>query len=396
MTSRHIRISGLIAVLIAAPLASPLVAQSSQTTGTVRGVVTSKGGAPIVGATVVLQNQETGFMRTIRTDAKGSFQAPLLPVGPYTSTLTAEGMKSQKNDKLVVSLGGTTSLNLAMESAVASATVEVVASAQSLDAHQVNSVSTVDAKLVENIPLVTRNFQDLVRLTPGSVAGPGNPPRLMVGGARQIMNNLQIDGAGQNSNFFGEQRGGAIIPFVFGADTIKELQVITNGYDAVYGNAAGAVVNAITKSGTNELTGSTLYQIRNDSWQALAKPVPFDPNGVNNTTTSRTRVGNSFNANFNIGGPIIKDKLHYFIGVETYKKNLGAKPGFPTRSGAVGNTDPDVTAFMASSLYNVITGKTGLTPRPGRRQPPHRRPGPHLQSADQEHVLLRSPGLRTE
>lgn len=341
------------AVLAVTSLAFSVVAQAqgSQTTGAIRGKVTAKSGGALARASVTIRNLETGYARNLVTDASGEYQASLLPTGPYSISVSATGMKTMADDRSTVTLGEASVRNFTMDQMDASATVEVVGF-QSIDTQQVNSVSTVDAALVQKVPLVSRNFIDLVRLTPGAVAGPGNPPRLMVEGARQIMNNLQIDGATNNSGFFGEQRGGAIIPFVFGADTIKEIQVITNGYDAQYGNAAGAVINAITKSGTNEFGGSALYLIRNDSWQAKAHPVPFDQFGTLNTDKSLTRVGNSFNADFTVGGPIVKDKLFYFVGVETYKIDQQAKPAFS----AISALDAaSFSAFQGSGLYNVFT-----------------------------------------
>ncbi|HEX7552143.1 MAG TPA: hypothetical protein VF378_01210, partial [Geothrix sp.] len=134
------------------------------------------------------------------------------------------------------------------------------ASVFSLDTTQINSVTAIDSELVESIPLNGRDFTNLVQLTPG--AAPTDVGTTFMEGARGIQNNLTIDGASYNSGFVGEQRGSTRIPFTFGADTIKELQIITNAYDAQYGNAAGAVISAVTKSGTNEFGGSTLYQIR--------------------------------------------------------------------------------------------------------------------------------------
>ncbi len=345
MRSRNLRILTALSLAVAAH------AQSSDTSGAFRGRVNlAKGGAP-ASANLYLRNVDTGLTRSAKTGADGSFSIGLLPVGTYKVTVKALGMKTIE-DQIRVSLGDAASRAYRMDEEMAAATVEIVATAQTLDATQVNSVSTVDEKLVQSIPLVSRNFMDLVRLTPGAVAGPGNPPRLMVGGARQIMNNLQIDGATNNSSFFGEQRGGAIIPFVFGADTIRELQVITNGFDVQYGNAAGATINAITKSGTNDFGGSVLHLVRNDSWMAKAKATPFTPAGsLQNTPAQLTRSGNSSNTNLTVGGPIMKDKLFYFVGIETFKTELGAKPAWNT----VGATAQDLSDFAGSGFLDIFT-----------------------------------------
>ncbi|HJV91585.1 MAG TPA: TonB-dependent receptor [Holophagaceae bacterium] len=355
MRSRQLRILTALSLAVAAH------AQSSTTAGAIRGTVANKKGAAASGAHVMVRNIETGLTRNVSTSPSGEFSFPLLPVGNYEITINAPGLKSIKDTNVRVTLGQNTVLSFALDAAEAAATVEVVAAAESLDSRQVNNVSVVDEKLVQSIPLVTRNYTDLSKLNPGVTSGQSG--RTIVEGGRQIFNNLQIDGAGNNSAFFGEQRGGAVIPFAFGADTIKELQVITNPFEAKYGNAAGAVINAITKSGTNEWTGSTLLSIRNDSWMARVKPVPYDPNGTTNTKTGLTRTGNSTNENFNVGGPIIKDRLFFFAGAESYETNRGITPNFaPTSTVAgSGNTLADFTAFAASNLFNVITTTDGHT-----------------------------------
>ncbi|MDE3245248.1 MAG: carboxypeptidase regulatory-like domain-containing protein, partial [Acidobacteriota bacterium] len=203
MTSRHIRFSGLIAVLIAAPLASPLMAQ--QTSGAVRGQVKSKKGGVVANAGLVLRNAETGFSRTLTSDAQGNYHFSLMPVGVYELSITAPGMRTMRNSAVQVSLGQTTVLNFTMDSAEASTTVEVVAVAANLDTQQISTNASVDEKLVEAIPLNGRDFTNLVNLTPGTAYDPDNN-RVSVEGARGIQNNLTIDGASYNSNFFGEQR----------------------------------------------------------------------------------------------------------------------------------------------------------------------------------------------
>ncbi len=350
MRSRNLRILTALSLTVAAAYS-----QGSDTTGAFRGKVSSVKGGALAGATIQLRNLETGLTRTAQTGADGSFSIGLLPVGTYKVSVKAPGLKSV-DDQIRVSLGEAASRNYRMDEELAAATVEIIAAAQQLDAAQVNSVSTVDENLVQSIPLVSRNFMDLVRLTPGAVAGPGNPPRLMVGGARQIMNNLQIDGATNNSSFFGEQRGGAIIPFVFGADTIRELQVITNGFDVQYGNAAGAVINAITKGGTNDFSGSVMHLVRNDSWMAKAKPTPFATSATSNSTANLTRVGNSTNSNITVGGPILKDKLFYFVGIETYKTERGATPSWSTS----GSYNAERTALGNSAFMDIFT-RAGAT-----------------------------------
>jgi len=344
--------------LILTTLACAMVAQAqqSQTSGAIRGQISARKGGSLAGAKVVVRNLETSFTRTIMTGTDGVFSAPLLPVGLYEITVSAQGMKTLKDANVRVNLGNTSVMNFTLDASEVGATVEVVGTATvALDAQQVNTVATVNQDVVESVPLVNRNFQDLAKLTPGMVGGSGNPPRLISEGGRQIFNAVQIDGANNNSLFFAEQRGGAFIPFTFGADTIKELQVVTNGYDAQY-QQAGATVNAISKSGSNKFEGSVLAEFRNSRWTAKATPVP----GANNSDLARTRINDSHNLNFNVGGPILRDKLFFFAGVETFNKKFTANPQNPYDRSA-GNTDADFDAFRNSALGQVVSNKKGLT-----------------------------------
>ncbi|MFZ1375589.1 MAG: carboxypeptidase regulatory-like domain-containing protein [Geothrix sp.] len=342
-----------IAVLTAFSLCVVAHAQTSQTSGALRGTVKDRGGKAISGASIRVANLETGAGRTVRSTATGDYSFPLLPSGVYEVLVSAPGFKPVK-ENIRVTLGNSVTLSPTLEASDVGAVVEVVAAAGTVDVKQVSTVTTLEQDLVESIPLVTRNFTDVAKLAPGVTAGSGSPARLVVEGGRQIFNAIQIDGASNNSAFFNEQRGGVYTPFIFGADTIKELQVVTNGFDAQYAQA-GATINAITKGGTNEVTGSALYQLRKTAWTESSDRPPFGG------SPASARTNDSENINFNIGGPLVKDKLFYFVGVERYTKKITANPIATTTSAAAGMTAGDLTTFLASPLGGIITNRSGLT-----------------------------------
>lgn len=345
-----------LSAIACAMVASPALAQT--TSGGVRGTVRLKKGGPAAGVTVQVRNRETGYTRTLQTDVSGNYQFGLMPVGPYEIRVSGQGLRTATDSRVSISLGETTVANFDLDTAEAAATVEVVSASQTLDAQQVNVITSVDEKLVENIPLRDRDFLTLVALTPMASPDDGNG-RTSVGGARGIQNNLTIDGASYQSNFFGEQRGSTRIPFAFGADTIRELQIITNAYDAQYGNAAGAVINAVSKTGTNDFAGSVLYQIRPSSLVAKIRPVPYDRLGTINTDKALTRDFSQDIANFAVGGPIIKDKLHYFVGVETLHYTEDGTPGFATAATG-GNSDAAFQAWLPI-FGKLVVGNDGHT-----------------------------------
>ncbi len=353
-----------LSAMACAMVATPALAQTSQTTGAVRGTVKSKKAGVLGGATVMLRNLETGFTRSVQSNPAGEYQFSLLPVGTYELTVTASGMKTVKDNSVKVTLGQSTVQNFTLDAAEASAVVEVVSTAAALDTQQVNTVTSVDENLVENIPLNGRNFTDLVALTPMAAPDDGSG-RTNVGGARGIQNNLTIDGASYQSNFFGEQRGSTRIPFTFGADTIRELQIITNAYDAQYGNAAGAVINAVSKTGTNEFRGSLLYQIRPSSLVARIQPVPpnfsngADRNAATNSPNALKRDFKNQILNFTYGGPIIKDKLHFFVGVETNHYTEDMTPNFVISSSG-GNSQSFFDQWLPI-FGKIVVGNDGHT-----------------------------------
>jgi len=305
-----------ITLLTSLACAVAAYSQTSTTSGAVRGTVKSKKGGAVANANLALRNLETGFTRTVATDAKGVFTFTFMPVGAYELTATAPGLKTMKNSSLRVSLGETSFQNFVLDSAEAAAVVEVVAESAAIDATQINASTSITMEEIEGIPVNGRNFTDLVMLTPGAAEN-SQGYRTTVDGARGIANNLQIDGASFNSKFNGEQRGGTRIPYAFGMDSIRELQVISNAFDAQYGDASGAVINAVTKTGTNETRGGAYINIRPSFLVANIKPVPYDRYGSTNRPEALKRDYSQTQVGFNIGGPIIKDKLHYFLNVET-------------------------------------------------------------------------------
>ena len=347
-------------LLTALTCATVAQAQSSLTSGALKGTVRVKGAGVVASATVTIRNQETGLSRTTSTNTQGEFTFSLLPIGPYDVTVQAKGMSSVKDSSLRVSLGQATTSTFTLDKAEAAATVVVLGSAQGLDATQVNTLTTIDEKMVQGIPLNGRNFTDLVRMTPGAVTDPTTPGRQLMEGGRGIMNNLTIDGASYNSNFYGEQRGGVAIPFAFGLDTIKELQVIQDAFDPQYGDAVGGIINAVSKTGTNDFAGSLLMQFRPSSLVALMKPVPQPTSATTNTTASRTREFSQKQYNFTFGGPIIKDKLHFFLGLETQTYSQNSTTAFQNQ-GATGNNSLTQFGTFMTNFGNIPVGANGHT-----------------------------------
>ncbi|MBL0212207.1 MAG: carboxypeptidase regulatory-like domain-containing protein [Holophagaceae bacterium] len=311
MTSRHIRISGLIAVLIAAPLASPLAAQgvSAQLSGTVR----SASDQALAGATVVIRNVETGFVRTVQTDATGRYVATALPVGPYSVSVTKAGFHAASNIKVNLNLGDAAPLNikLAPES---STTVEVVAVATQVDTDRSAAVTLFTPESLNTLPVKGRGFLDFALLSP-QVTISSERGNIAIGGQRGINTSINVDGGDYNDAFFGGTNGGAEgkTPFTVSIEAVREFQVITDGASAEFGRMGGGYLNAITKSGTNAVSGSIFYYNRPQSLVAKDHQT-----GKEVSDFKTIQYGGS------VGGPIIKDKLFYFVAFDTQKESRPA------------------------------------------------------------------------
>ena len=261
----------------------------------------------VPGVTLRLTSSTTNQTRVLVSDAKGEFIFRLMPPGVYSLTIEKPGFKTQIIRELKLSLGSTANVDLLMETSIAAATVEVIADATLVDPSRTQVSSVVDNTLINNLPINRRNFVDFSLTTPG-VATANSPDNggasansgLTFAGANPRLNNVMVDGMDNNDVSTGSVRS------TFSQEAIQEFQVVTNGFSAEYGRAAGGTVNVITKSGGNEFAGSAFFFRRDakfDAKRPLAdegKETPFTRNQYGATTS----------------GPIIKDKLFYFVSVE--------------------------------------------------------------------------------
>ena len=343
MTFRHINISGLIAVLIAAPLATPLVAQG--VSAQLSGIVKTPSGQPVDGATVVIRNTETGFVRTVQTDSTGRYVATALPVGPYTVSITKAGFHAASNIKVALNLGDAAPLNikLAPES---STTVEVVASVSQVDSDRSSAATYISPDALANIPVFNRSFTSLATLTPQVVVD-NSRGNLAIAGQRGVNTSINIDGGDNNEPFFGGAIGAGEgkTPFTISIEAIREYQVVTDGASAEFGRMGGGYVNAITKNGTNDIGGSLFFYKRPQSLVARQPNLNGIPDSNKVFDFKQQQMG------FSVGGPIIKDKLFYFISYD------GQRQTSPINMVWGGNTP--VTLNPANANDAVLISKAG-------------------------------------
>jgi Carboxypeptidase regulatory-like domain len=282
-----------------------------ETKGSIQGTVVNADGHPVANAEITMLNLETGYYQTISTREDGRYRARLLPLGLYQVTVLKTGLAVFQQDGIKLTIGDIVNLDVTLQSIMFEQTITITADAPIIEISKVDTGATVNEMAIETLPLNGRNFQDHVLLTAGAIY---DDYHVQVGGQRGINNNLMMDGADSNSAFFSEQRGGTRPPFTFSQEAVKEFVVLNNAFSAEFGRAGGGIINAVTKSGTNSLKGSLFYYYRDDSM------VDDNALGWEYDEFEQQQFG------VTLGGPILKDKLFFFIA---YDGQLKDRPIFP-------------------------------------------------------------------
>src|SRR3989454_5215721 len=282
-----------------------LAAQAQATTGVIRGVVSDPSGNVVAGARVIVTDVETRFQRTVVTNEKGVFVAPLLPLGTYEVTARGVGLGEKRQTGIVLRVGETVNLALKLEPVELGAVT--VTATPVVDVTRVETSTRLPNRAVTGLPNNGRNYLNLTLLTPNVaiVQGPDGD-ELTVAGQRGIHNNVSVDGADFNNPFFGEQRGGQRPAFTFNLDAVQEVVVVSGGANAEFGRSSSGFVNVITKSGTNQLRGSLHYFGKYDTFSS-------DPTHGSVTYTPDFR---QHQFGFTLGGPITRDKLFFFVAYD--------------------------------------------------------------------------------
>ena len=290
---------------LAAPGAS---AQAQATTGVVRGTVRDPAGAPVAGAVVLIEHRDTGLRTTVETTPHGTFARTLLPLGTYDVTATAPGgFGADSRTGLVLRVGET--LVLAMGLAPVELEGITVTRERNVlfDTEDVTGSQRIPEEVVDGLPANGRNFLGFTLLTPGvSISQGPDGDELNVSGQRGIFNNFIVDGADFNNAFFGEQRGGQRPAFTFNQDAIEEIVVVNQGATAEFGRSAGGFVNVVTRSGTNDFSGTAHFH---GQWDGLAARHP-EARGGGKPEFGRGQLG------FTLGGPLVRERAFFFLAYD--------------------------------------------------------------------------------
>ncbi len=300
-----------IAVALAALIfAVPLRSQDTST-GAVRGTVLDPDGHAVAYATVAIVNSATGARRSAVTDSGGRFAFEILSPGDYSARAEILGLSPQVTPQIHVDVGGSVELQFRLSLAGASETV-TVSGAPPLVETVPSSVSTVvDERAINELPLNGRRFTDLSLLAPGVTQDPRGLTStsngdLAFGGIRGYQSSYLVDGADNNNAFFSQARGRYRAPYQFSNEVVQEFRVSSNTYGAELGRAGGAVVNVVTKSGSNHFHGTGFYFIRDSMFGAQPAFLDFKPDN------RQHQFGGT------IGGPIRSNRVFFFAGYDQH------------------------------------------------------------------------------
>src|SRR6266436_2852885 len=325
--------------------------------GTILGSVTDSSGAAVPGATVTIKNVDTGLVRTVSTSDDGSYSAPELPIGTYSVSVEKAGFKLGVVTGIKVEVSSERRADVALQIGQAAQSVEVRGEELPMVESTSNTLGgIVESKIVTSLPVNGRDYQKLIFLVPGVTGSPdqitdspGSFGIFSVNGARGRANNFLLDGTDMNDGYrndpaineagvFGDPA--TILPI----DAVAELRVLSNG-EAEYGRNSGAIVNIVTKSGSNNWHGSALEYWRSGQLGAR-NYFNFDPNPKNSF------LNNQFGGS--LGGALVKDRTFFYLNYEGQRES-GAQSGTSCVPDPAVITTASQEVVASSGTLNAVT-----------------------------------------
>ena len=301
--------------------AAPALAQ--QGTSEIGGRVTDEQCGVLPGVTVLVTNEGTGVFREVVSGPEGSYFVSQLVPGRYRIAAKLAGFQTTERGDLVLQVGNTLTINLALGVGGIQETVRVTGETPLVDTTSVKVGGNIGTQELSELPAMNRNFFATVALLPGVQFAPSNQmgnDTIIASGQTSQNNNVSVDGGYNSDDALGTSAGAQVRTPI---EAIQEFQVLTSMYDAEFGRASGAVVNAITKAGTNQFKGVVFGEAASNA--LTAEDYFVRTQGLEKPTAVRRDWGGV------IGGPIVKNKAHFFFSLERQVDNPNRTRVFPTR-----------------------------------------------------------------
>ncbi|MBV8847750.1 MAG: TonB-dependent receptor [Bryobacterales bacterium] len=350
MNLRNLTVLGFAFLLSASRVSLAQTAGSAMIQGTVKDPT----GAVVPAATVLVHNKDTNVDREVHSNEAGIYVASFVPPGPYEITVTKTGFVKYVRQDLSLQVGQTMTVDIQMQVQAATDTVTVTGEAPIVDPEKTDVSQVVSTGFVSNLPIAGRRWETFVLLTPNATTD-GGSGLISYRGISGLYNSTAVDGANNSQALMSETRGRVTgIPYIYSQDSIQEFQVSTANYSAELGQAAGGITNAVTRSGTNTFHGDLFYYLRYPSWNAL-DPLAKSQGIYTQTVHQQQQFGGS------IGGPILKDKLFFFL---TYDGSRKVNPILYTSTVKYPLTcNPLVPASLCTAANSFLQSQVGIQPR---------------------------------
>jgi hypothetical protein len=359
----------------------------SITDGAIGGTVTDPSNAVVAGASVTVRNTATDATTSAQTDADGRYDVIHLQPGTYEVEAKQTGFATIKQTGIVVEVGRVTPVVLKLAVAGATETVTVNAESPVVNTEQQDFTTNFNQVELENLPINGRRWFNFALATPGASTDSSGYGDVSFRGINALLNNNTVDGGDNNQAFFSEEKGRTRIAYSTSQESIQEFQINTSTYSAEFGRAAGAVINAVTKSGSNEYHGALFYFNRDDTVGGAYTPFSTGPALVNGAYVQAPIKPLDIRQQFggDVGGRIIRDKLFFYFNVDQQIRHFPAvsTPSNPTALfGALSSTEmstlmtrlgPGTAANLTSAQINAGVAQvlglyaldSGVVPRTG-------------------------------
>jgi hypothetical protein len=345
-----------IAALFVVGAALPAFAQSQAINGNIEGTVKDSSGAALPGVTVTITNTDTGAQRVVVSGGEGAYRAALLPLGSYDVRAELQGFKKFEQKGVTLSAGQTAVINVTLPVGNISETITVTGESPIANPGKIDLGRTIGEAEVKNLPLVSRNPYNFAFLQANVTGYENNEfgvPRINANGS-QMHTNYQLDG---NTNTEKDRAGLRMLPV--SEVLVREVKLVTNGFAPEFGQTTGMVYNAITPSGTNDVHGSASFRFKRN---------PFSQRPFFLPATARKPDTEANDVTAAVGGPIRKDRIHFYGAYEYVDRSLVTGGQVitvtPENAAALGITLPPSGVIPAHQKVNFGFGKVDYTVSP--------------------------------
>lgn len=340
--------------LLATVLLSFCAFAQSTTDGAIGGLITDPSGSVVPGANVTVRNLGNSSVSAGATDGVGRYLIMHLPPGTYSLEITAKGFGGFKATDITVEVGRVTTIDASLGMESLSESIIATAESPVITTDRPDFSTNINQKTIDNLPINGRRWSWFALSTPGAVPDAGFG-LVSFRGISGLLNNNTVDGADNNQAFFSEERGRTRISYSTSEASIQEFQVNTSNYSAEYGRAAGGVVNAVTKSGSNQFHGNAFWYLRSSDWGAIN---PFQTHRVNGVLVPFLPEDKRHQFGGGIGGPVVKDRLFFFFSADQQLRPFPAV----ANSGIAGAIFAPLSAAETATLTSrgVLPGNTAV------------------------------------